>query len=180
MRTRRIADRETCAVARFGSEANGRYHVVIAEKDAKPREIVEAIPASWTGATFLLVKTALKKGERIELARLARQRDRAFCLVDTELVLFLARRANPLADLFACGIPFGAASPFALQPGSIPIEVFFGRTQEMRSVYEPDGSCIVYGGRQLGKSVMLDHIAKTQQVSSQTIARRIDCQAILN
>jgi hypothetical protein len=180
VRTRRLSDRDTCAVARFGSEANGRYQIVIAEKDAKAVEIIEAIPTSPTGATLLFIKNALGVQERVELARLARQKDRAFCLVDTELILFLAGRDNPLGDFFACGIPFGSASPFALQPGSIPVEVFFGREQEMRSVYEPDGSCIVYGGRQLGKSVMLDHIAKTQDVSGRLIVRRIDCQAILN
>jgi hypothetical protein len=176
--TRRIADRETCAVADFGSIANGRYHVVVAEKDAKPAEIIDAIPTS--GVTFLLIKNALAIQERLELAKHARQKDRAFCLLDTELVLFLAGRANPLADFFACGIPFGAASPFALQPGSIPVEVFFGRGHEMSLVFEPDGTCIVYGGRQLGKSVMLDHVAKTRDVPGRVLVRCADCQAILN
>jgi hypothetical protein len=49
----------------------------------------------------------------------------------------------------------------------LPPEVFVGRKTEKNEIESPGGSCLVYGGRQLGKTALLREIAR-QQVSGGT------------
>lgn len=176
--TRVISDREFCSVARFGSEAEGQYRILVTAKDPKPNEIVTAVPEGDTGATMIFVPQWIGKDMRLQIASEARRLSRTFCLIDDALVAFLCDRDRIIRDLFGCGIPFAAASPYVTTPGSIPIEAFFGRVAEVTNISSRDGSCIVYGGRQLGKSVLLDHIEQRSTNAMDRIAVRLDCQDI--
>jgi len=179
IRTEVISDREFCSVARFGSEAEGQYRVIITAKDPKPNEIVTAVPDGDTGATFILVPQWIGRDMRLQIASEARRLARTFCLIDDALIAFLCDRDRVIRDLFGCGIPFAAASPYVVTPGSIPVEAFFGRDAELTNIGSRDGSCIVYGGRQLGKSVLLDHIEQRGRINSRDrIAVRLDCQDV--
>jgi hypothetical protein len=40
--------------------------------------------------------------------------------------------------------------------GSTADEMFFGRTRELNTIMDPNGACVVYGGRQLGKTALLE------------------------
>ncbi len=176
IRTSTISDREFCSVARFGSEAEGQYRVLLAPKDAKPNEIVTAAPEGDTAATFVFVPHWIPKDARLQIASEARRLGRTFCLIDDALIAFLCDRDRVIHDLFGCGIPFAAASPYVTTPGSIPVEAFFGRAAELTNIGSRDGSCIVYGGRQLGKSVLLDHLEKRGANRPDFKAIRLDCQ----
>lgn len=176
IRTRVISDREFCSVARFGSEAEGQYRILVAAKDPKPNEIVTAVPEGDTGATLVFVPQWIGKDMRLQIAYEARRLNRTFCLIDDALIAFLCDRDRIIHDLFGCGIPFAAASPYVTTPGSIPVEAFFGRTAELANISSRDGSCIVYGGRQLGKSVLLDHIEQRSRNATDRVAIRLDCQ----
>jgi AAA domain len=176
VRTRVLSDREFCSIARFGSEAQGQYRIILTGKDSKPNEIVTAVPEGDTGATFVFVPQWVGKDIRLQIASEARRLSRTFCLIDDAMIAFLCDRDRVIHDLFGCGIPFAAASPYVTTPGSIPVEAFFGRTAELANIGSRDGSCIVYGGRQLGKSVLLDHIEQKGANSPARLAIRLDCQ----
>jgi hypothetical protein len=177
-KVRIIADREFCSVARFGSEAEGQYKIVLASQDALPNEIVTSVSEIDAGATLIFVQQWLTQEDRRTIAAEARRLRRSFCLVDDGLLAFLCTRQHILRDLFACGIPFAAATPYVTTPGSIPVEAFFGRNAEIGEIRSRNGSCIVYGGRQLGKSVLLDHIEKRSGFLDKSITRRFDCQGL--
>ena len=113
-----------------------------------------------------------------QIASEARRLSRTFCLIDDALIAFLSDRDRVIRDLFSCGVPLAAASPYVTTPGSIPVEAFFGRTAELSNISSRDGSCIVYGGRQLGKSVLLDHIEQRAHNAANRIAVRVDCQDV--
>jgi hypothetical protein len=177
-KVRTIADREFCSVARFGSEAEGQYRIVLPSQDARLSEIVTAVPEGDAGATLVFAQKWLTPEERRAIAAESRRLGRSFCLMDDGLLAFLCSRQHVLRDLFACGVPFSSATPYVTTSGSIPVEAFFGRNAEFEEIRRRNGSCIVYGGRQLGKSVLLDHIEKRSRTSEKSVTMRLDCQGL--
>ena len=162
----------------IGSEAEGQYKLMLTSQDARPNEIVTSVTEGDAGATLVFAQKWLTPDERRAVAAEARRLGRSFCLVDDGLMAFLCTRQHVLRELFACGIPFASATPYVTTPGSIPVEAFFGRDAELEEICRRNGSCIVYGGRQLGKSVLLDHIEKRSRISEKSIMMRLDCQGL--
>lgn len=97
--------------------------------------------------------------ERTSMARLAREREFAFAIMDDVLLTFLAGEKDARMRAFLrCALPFSAVNPYTpFQAGDTPPEMFFGREAMARELRRTSGSCIVYGGRQLGKSALLRH-----------------------
>ena len=80
-------------------------------------------------------------------------------LVDEATILFLAgRTGRRLADLFAAALPCGGVQPYSDASGKTSPEMFFGRSRELDALWDPDGSCLVFGGRQLGKTALMEQI----------------------
>jgi hypothetical protein len=52
-------------------------------------------------------------------------------------------------------LPFAAINPYLSPSGDCTPELFYGRSDTRRSLMDTAGSCLLYGGRQLGKSALL-------------------------
>ena len=79
-----------------------------------------------------------------------------FVTIDETLVLYLASLPREvLRALFDCTLPFTCAEPYFTAPGLVPPESFYGREGERNRIIDQYGSCFVYGGRQLGKTALL-------------------------
>ena len=81
-----------------------------------------------------------------------------FLLVDWVLLLHLAlhQKTERLPVLLSCSLPYTSSfQPFVLN-GSVPDEMFIGRKKELNQILDPNGPVIVYGGRQLGKTALLE------------------------
>jgi hypothetical protein len=99
----------------------------------------------------------LSLNERIEIAKLARARVLNLAVLDDVLLAFLAcENEAHLPSLLRCTLPFSAVDPYTpFKAGDVPPEMYFGREDMERALRTPHGSCLVYGGRQLGKSALL-------------------------
>ena len=53
-------------------------------------------------------------------------------------------------------MPYTTYQPFVRDGGSTADEMFFGRSKELADIINPNGACVVYGGRQLGKTALLE------------------------
>ncbi|MEN6470143.1 MAG: ATP-binding protein [Clostridiaceae bacterium] len=110
--------------------------------------------------TIVLVDYALARKDRDDLARIIKQaRPQHPCIfVDRVMALFLTEypqleRANVLLQI---ALPFSYLQPYVPDSVSMmPPEMFIGRKNELKSVLDPAGATLVYGGRQLGKSALL-------------------------
>jgi len=51
-------------------------------------------------------------------------------------------------------------NPYTPMGGSVPPEMFFGRDADILNLWRIDGPCIIYGGRQLGKSALLKEVRR--------------------
>lgn len=90
--------------------------------------------------------------------------DRGLTIIVLDEILFAylsAERLGRLQPFFRCTLPFASVNPYTpFRAGDVPPEMFFGRKAMAHEIQRSGGSCIVYGGRQLGKSALLRHVQR--------------------
>lgn len=151
-------------IPEFGSQAQGRYNIVCLWE----RPGAESIAARLNDLSLAIHPVSvfylgrLTDRQKRELIRVSRDRKLAIALLDETLLVFLAReRDNRLPAFLRCALPFSALNPYRpFLAGEVPPEMFFGRDDMARELQQPGGSCLVYGGRQLGKSALLRHVQR--------------------
>jgi len=152
-----LKDRIICPIPRFGSEANGRYRIACywdfpTEDILLTKDRMDVAEFS----TILFYFGRLTELRRRELAQESRRRMKSFLVLDDVLLLHLCtQRHSPLPTLFKCSIPFTYVQTYNISSGYVAPEMFYGRAKELKSIKELAGSCVVYGGRQLGKTALL-------------------------
>lgn len=100
----------------------------------------------------------------------ARQKLLALCagikytplVIDSNLFSWLATRdGNPTHAMFEAAFAGAFHNPYTPEAaGALPTEMFFGRENAKADILDPHGSCFIYGGRQLGKTALLQEIAR--------------------
>ena len=85
-----------------------------------------------------------------------------FLLIDRVLMLFLASldEGNRLCAMLKCTLPFTFETLYTNGTGPVPDEMFIGRALELRELTDHNGPSLVYGGRQLGKTALLNRASK--------------------
>lgn len=144
----------------FGSKATAGYRLLMVGPDVLPETILKALSADQP--SIILLSGTADLARRHELAERLREAAAPALLIDEALVAFAATRRDTRArTIFECGLPYGRVEPYITDAGQLPPEMFFGRQGEMRKIVSrtADG-CLVYGGRQLGKSALLGHVAR--------------------
>jgi hypothetical protein len=98
----------------------------------------------------------LSESQRTELAEQARTRSGPVtAVVDEAVIAYLAALARPeWSTTVRLTAPFTVSKPFQSER-MIPEEMFYGRREALEAVMARSGAHFVYGGRQLGKSVLL-------------------------
>ena len=155
--TERLDRRERCPIPEFGSSANGKYRILFLWGSPTEQDILQhADEGTGRRATIVLCFSGLNTTRRAALARLARERSQSLLLIDELLVLYLCGETDSRVPiLFACSLPLAYVQPYVTTAGLIPPEMFYGREREMRDIADPNESCFIYGGRQLGKTALL-------------------------
>ena len=156
-----IRERSICPLPQFGSEANGRYRLLL--NWAQPvSELVSRNIGSGVSDPIIILHFGRLGRDRENLRRLAITKQRSFLVVDESLMWYLSARGTArLAALFRCTLPFSAVEPYLTTSGLVPPELFYGRTHDQRSIMDRHGSCFIYGGRQLGKTALLRTVERT-------------------
>lgn len=151
-------------IPEFGSQAPAQLDVVCLWE----RPGADAIAALlhdlklYTHTVIVLYLGRLTVSQRREVIRVSRDRELAIAVLDETLLVFLAQERDArLPGFLRCALPFSALNPYRpFQAGDVPPEMFFGREAMARELQRPAGSCMVYGGRQLGKSALLRHVQR--------------------
>jgi len=157
-----IRDKKSCPVAGYGSEANGQYRILCVWDRPTAEDIINAVGETSHGSPALVFFFGrLTEQRRRELARTCRERRRTFVLIDDILMLYLCGEPGlRLPILFNCALPFTFLEPYAYTAGLVRPEIFYGRKLERDSIIKADGSCFIYGGRQLGKTALLRSVER--------------------
>lgn len=171
MVTQRIQNRDLCMIPLFGSSAHGRYRLVCIRPGASwAEEISGAISGGRDGhgpvlpgvPVLIFYPGRLGVAERRRLARRTREKTQNFLLLDEWLMLYLAvcNPAERLKAFFECTLPFTAVDPYSSTGGDVPDELFMGRREAIARIVDRQGTNLVYGGRQLGKTALLKEVRR--------------------
>ncbi|WP_241833056.1 ATP-binding protein [Streptomyces caatingaensis] len=90
-------------------------------------------------------------------AELAAASDGPLMVVDDAALAYLAAHGNRQVSVTTeTLLPFSGVNPYIKEKrGGIGREMFYGRDAERKSIIDPDGTQIIFGGRGLGKSALL-------------------------
>jgi hypothetical protein len=167
-----------CPVPTFGSKTGGNYRFLLAQGSPTVEEIAAGVDLmSVDGkASVALYFGMLGEEDRRELATLCHRREANFLVIDASLFLFLLTRPRTrrLPALFECTLPFTHLQPYSEVGSRVPPEMFFGREQEIKKILDPNGPSLVYGGRQLGKTVLLRQAKREFHEPPDRVASWID------
>lgn len=153
-------------VAQFGSQRKGFYQVLGVWNrpgmETLSAQISALLQRTGDEPTIVFYFHYLTAEQRRALFSVTRRNNLPILVIDETLILHLAReRENRLRTMFACTLPFAALNPyFPDAAGMVPPEVYKGREGLVRDLINPQGSIIVFGGRQLGKSALLRQVER--------------------
>lgn len=158
------ASDQTRPIWQFGSYTKGQYSVLCLWE----RPGVDMISARINElrlnlkSVIILYLGRLTPKQYDELVKASSNQDSTSAILDEIMLMFLANeRDTRLPSFLRCSLPFSSLNPYTpFQAGDVPPEMFFGRETMARELQLEQGSCIVYGGRQLGKSALLRHVER--------------------
>ncbi|WP_163786912.1 AAA family ATPase [Myxococcus vastator] len=152
-------------VPHFGSRVENRLRVHCTNATVTPRPFhaVGVRPPPDGEGALVLFGGRLGLRERRHLSDECRTSGHAAIVVDEWLFLYLAGLPEDerLEALFACALPFSTVNPYSERASaSVSSEMFFGRGSLVQELASLSGTCLVYGGRQLGKSALLEQVER--------------------
>ncbi|MCC3410492.1 MAG: sigma-70 family RNA polymerase sigma factor [Microcoleus sp. PH2017_06_SFM_O_A] len=158
-----IFDQNRCPVSAYGSAAKGHYRILCVWDRPNEQDLLNAVgETALGGPVFVFHFGRMTVKRRRDLADLCRQRRSTFIVIDDVLMLYLCgEQKTRLPVLFDCTLPFTFLEPYKTAAGEVPPEMFYGRVRERESIIDREGSCLIYGGRQLGKTVLLKYVHRT-------------------
>lgn len=154
----------THPISAFGTQMKLKMNVIVLYGNHTPGQIVEAVSsADAKGFSVVLLDRPLEIVVRRQIGELSHQKSgqNPFILIDWVLIMFLAMQDNTkrLPLMLTCTLPYTIYQPFVRDGGPTADEMFCGRTRELNTIMDPNGASIVYGGRQLGKTALLERAA---------------------
>lgn len=149
-------------IASFGTRIKNTINVIMVDANYTPRQLVDSISSlDLGGISIVLYNQPMDAvGRRLvgEIFHTQTSGQNPFLLIDQILFLYLAmhQETERMPALLKCTLPYTTYQPFVRDGGSTTDEMFCGRSQELATIIDPNGACVVYGGRQLGKTALLE------------------------
>jgi hypothetical protein len=148
-------------ISAFGTQVKNPINVLVLYGKNDPTEIVTKVNSMNLGEnTIVFIDYPLALADRRSVAEYFHKStsgQNSFLLIDQVLAVFLALKtsAERLPAFLKCTLPFTRYQPFVFDGGPTADDMFCGRVSELQKILDPQGACVVYGGRQLGKTALL-------------------------
>lgn len=149
-------------IAAFGTQMKAPVDVVVLYGSNTAQQLVDTITSmNLGGISIVLIDYPLDRSVRRQIAEIFHTKtsgQNPFLLIDQVLALHLSLHQDTerLPILLKCTLPYTHYQPFVREGGSTADEMFCGRTEELATILDLNGTCVVYGGRQLGKTALLE------------------------
>ena len=147
----------------FGTQMKPQIEVVCLFGKRTAKQLIDdACRLGITGTFVVLLDANLSQMDRRTMAQYFFTQKNvgqaSFLVIDRVLALYLTLQSNNerLPAMLQCTLPYTIYQPFTNGSGSTADEMFFGRVNELASIRDMTGTSIVYGGRQLGKTALLE------------------------
>ncbi|MFF7266048.1 hypothetical protein ACFZCL_38065 [Streptomyces sp. NPDC008159] len=163
---RRLKVRATVAedagyVAALGSRATS-YTILLVWEEQRASGPLTHLEDADVDANIVLYLHPLGLAGRQALVEAASGRAQQALVIDPAVFGWMVARApRSFRSLQRITLPWTSFNPYTpFVAGLVPPEVFYGRDDELREVMDPNGGLFLYGGRQLGKSALLQRAAE--------------------
>lgn len=149
-------------IAAFGTQIKNTINVIMLYGNHTERQLVDTVSSlDLGGISIVLIDQPIDAAGRRLIGQIFHTQtsgQNPFLLIDQVLFLFLAmhQETERMPALLKCTLPYTTYQPFVRDGGSTTDEMFCGRSQELATIIDPNGACVVYGGRQLGKTALLE------------------------
>lgn len=148
-------------ISAFGTQVKSPMSVVVLYGNVPPKQLVDQITEMGLGGmTIVVLNFPVSALVRRQIAEEFHKTtgQNPFILIDQVLFLHLAlhQETERLPIMLKCTLPFTTYQPFVRDGGPTADEMFCGRSKELATIKDPNGACVVYGGRQLGKTALLE------------------------
>ena len=156
-------DSETLLLPDFGSLTKHYWRVAVMATMPGDAQLNELCNTGQMGV-ILFVGDIVSRDRRQQFMLQNLQARRRVILVDAASILYALGEPEMRAlTLLELGQPYSYAEPYRdWGRESVPVEMFVGRRNEIASLFDTHGSCVVYGGRRLGKTALLKHLHGTR------------------
>ncbi len=156
-----IHGRDKTPIPRFGSVANGNYRLILITKSYIEEEILDIIKElsnpDNNRAVIIFYFDWLNQDKRLEISKISKKRRQSFLLLDEAMLLYLLGLNESKFPVFIkLAAPITFAEPYQTASSNLPEEMFYGRSPQKEKLKNiiGDYSSLIYGGRQLGKTVL--------------------------
>jgi len=153
-------------IPQFGTLTHGRYDVLCVW-DRPNADTLGALlhdQRSENRSTVVIYLGRLTPPRRRQMMQITRERELQIVILDEVLLTYVIYRGikqAPLPVFMQCALPFSTVNPYTpYRAGDVPPELFYGRQDMALELQRDSGTCLVYGGRQLGKSALLRHVER--------------------
>lgn len=149
-------------IAAFGTQVKSPINAIMLYGNFTEKELVDRISdMDLGGISLVFVDQPFTTSSRRligEIFHNSTSGQNPFLLIDQVLFLYLAmhQRTERMPAMLKCTLPYTTYQPFVRDGGSTADEMFCGRKSELKTIMDPNGACVVYGGRQLGKTALLE------------------------
>lgn len=150
-------------ISLFGTQMKSQIEVVCLFGKRTATQLIDDVCRLGITSTFIvLLDAVLFTADRRAMAKYFFTQKNvgqaSFLVIDRVLALYLAMQSSNerLPAMLQCTLPYTIYQPFTNGSGSTADEMFFGRVSELASIRDMTGTSIVYGGRQLGKTALLE------------------------
>ncbi len=160
-------------ISAFGTQMKSPVDVIVLLGTQTPSQIVNTVKElDLSELAIVILDKPFSLSERrtmCETYHTKTSQQNPFILIDQTLCIYLAlhQKEDRLPILLMATLPFTTYQPFVRDGGSTSDEMFCGRIKELRSIMDKNGASVVYGGRQLGKTALLERAAKRCNVPEQ-------------
>jgi len=148
-------------IAAFGTQLKSPVNIIVLYGNYTEKQLVDTVSSlDFGGISIVLIDRPVETASRRQIGEIFHTQtsgQNQFLLIDQVLLLYLAMHqiTERLPALLKCSLPYSSYQPFVQDSGSTSDEMFCGRTRELARIIDPNGVCVVYGGRQLGKTALL-------------------------
>lgn len=156
-------------ISRFGTRLEKlNLFYINGKKGGSVGELIKNRQGDFTSdAVIVYLDSAIGKETRRKIAKdiKTQKSPRTFLVIDRVLALYLAftKQAGRLSSMLKCTLPYTDFNPYCTSgAGSVDSEMFMGRERERNDISNMNSNTyLVCGGRQLGKTVLLERVGET-------------------
>ncbi len=162
------ADPASLLLPEFGSLTQGSWRICVVTSATPPQALLDLADGAGHRGVLVLYRGVLNVERRAALRIDLIKRRRAMLVVDEALLAFaIADVSDRRRAIIHVAQAYSSADPYKDHGKSaVPPEMFKGRSWERGAITDLFGSYVVFGGRRLGKTALLQQIHATQPTNA--------------